>query len=108
LAEKAGNFDANDGAALADPWEAISRVEADGFRSTGHPVEAIRLHQAWLQQAESKGDVLHVRLQDALVVAARYQTLAAACRSAGRRDEEGKALRKRQELLEFWRQKSSN
>ena len=91
---------------LDDPSEAISRAEAEEAAASGNPTEAIRLQETWLRSVESKREPAHFTLPDALAMAARYQTLATWYGPAGRLDEQEQVMRKRQTLLDAWRQKA--
>jgi tetratricopeptide (TPR) repeat protein/predicted Ser/Thr protein kinase len=82
-----------------DPYQVLSRAQADQFASASQPAEAIRVHEIWLRRIESNDDARFWTLPDALVVADRYKTVAALYASIGELDKQQEMLKKRARLL---------
>ena len=86
-----------------DPYQVLSRAQADQFAFAGRTGDAIRVHENWLHLVESNNGARFWTLPDALIVADRYKTLAGLYASGGELDKEQKMLNNRSELLVRWR-----
>lgn len=90
------------------PAEAISRAEADWALASGHPDQAIAIHQAWLKTIGYARDRINIDLRDALIVERRYKLLSAAYRAAHLDKEAAEAEAHAHAALAFWRQNASS
>jgi len=87
--------------------DAISRAEAAWALASGHALEAIALHRAWLQLTETGKPTIAEQankdLSSAYLLARRYRLLAEACKAAGQDEMAADAITRRRRLAESWK-----